>query len=281
LSRYATELAFCFDTDSAGQMAMKRAVTMALKNDVNVKIIAVPAPYKDPDEAIKSDPKNWLRAVENAKPSLEYWINLLVKENPDLSVLVKKQIAKEILPVIKLTFNPIEKESYIKYLAKKLAISEQSLLDTLDKTKSEVEETKEESVKAKKELSLPERIIGLLWLDQKLLELVYKIISVPDFKVDKIEQFWQMVLNKKIEKEKVPAGEVTILDQLALEVAASIDQENEESARLEIIFLLKRWQDTQKGDLKSQFAEKIRLAEEAGDRDQIKKLVAEYSSLIK
>lgn len=280
LNRYAAELAFCFDTDNAGQTAMKRAVTLALKNDVNVKIISMPAPFKDPDEAIKSSSKNWIRALEAAKPSLEYWIDLLVKENPDLSVLAKKKIAKEILPVIKLTFSPIEKEAYIKYLARKLSVSEQSLLDSLDKTKGE-EKKSTEAPAEPRELSIQERILGLLWLEPKLLQDVYEITEKPDFRIDGVDTFWAMIQQKNVERERVPSQEKNILDQLTLSVGETVDTGNEEAVKAEIIFLLKRWQGEKKEDLKNNFAEKIREAESQGDRERIKELLKEYSSLIK
>ncbi|MDO8444155.1 MAG: DNA primase, partial [bacterium] len=94
LSRYASEIAFCFDTDTAGQTAMKRAVKIALANDISTKIITT-EPFKDADEAIKADPKNWQKMVASAKPSLEYWIDQLVVQNPKMEVSDKKKIAKE------------------------------------------------------------------------------------------------------------------------------------------------------------------------------------------
>ena len=82
LNRYASVIALSFDHDEAGETAMKRAITIALQNDINTKIISIEGPYKDPDEAIKADPKNWERAIQNSKPSLEYWIDLLVRKTP-------------------------------------------------------------------------------------------------------------------------------------------------------------------------------------------------------
>ncbi len=137
LSRYTSTIALSFDGDNAGQTAMKRAIRIALQNDISTKIIYLPKEFKDPDEAIKSDAKIWAEAVKKAKPSLQYWIDSLISAAPEMSVDDKKKIAKEILPAIKIAASAIEKEHYIRYLAGKLLISEQSLIAALEKTKED------------------------------------------------------------------------------------------------------------------------------------------------
>jgi DNA primase len=109
------------DSDNAGQVAMKRAIRMALQNDISIKIIST-APFKDPDEAIKKDPKNFEKSIKLAKPALDYWINNLV-QGRKLSVDEKKKIAKEILHEIKIIASDIEKQHYIKFLLKKLMLN--------------------------------------------------------------------------------------------------------------------------------------------------------------
>ncbi|OQA04904.1 MAG: DNA primase [bacterium ADurb.Bin400] len=276
--RYAPEIAFCFDSDTAGETAMKRAVTLALKMDIASRIIALAGPYKDPDEAIKADPKNWVRAVEQAKPSLEYWIDLLVRKDPDLSVLAKKKIAKEILPVIKITYSPIERESYIKYLSRKIAVSESSLIDALDKTKTE--ETKGENQPAagkKKELTVAERLLALAWFDQTLLE----GDRHPEVAVPNLEKYCQMIQQGKINRAALGSEETSLLDQMVILLSESLDMENKEALKEEFDFLVYRLKSDQKEQVKTDFAARIRQAEESGDKAMVKQLLQEFSSLIK
>lgn len=279
LTRYAAVVAFSFDRDEAGEMAMKRAVTLALQNDVSCKIIALSGPYKDPDEAIKADPKNWQRAIDQAKPALEHWIDLLVLKNPDLSAIAKKKIAKEILPVIKLTYSDVEKEVYLKYLARKLSVSEQSLLDALDKAKSEKKSATGVDPVIKQDLSLLERLAALLWHDTRLVDRVpaeSKKLVFPDLK-----EFSAMVSERFVNKEALPPEEKSCLDQLVLALSQSLEFDNPEALRSEVDYLFKRISQDEREDLKSRFVSQIRQAEEEGDKDKIKQLLAEYATLIK
>ncbi len=282
LTRYTAEIAFCFDTDDAGQAAMKKAVALALRNDVSAKIIAVPPPFKDPDEAIKSDPENWTKAVGAAKPALEYWIDLLVRKDPDLSVLAKKKIAKEILPVIKMTYSEIEKESYIKYLAKKLAISEKSLVDVLQKTKSENAERRKKEAEGdvhRRELTLEERILGLAWFDFALLGKVKS--GIIDLKHKDTPGFIEMIRRGQIEKRNLDPVESRLLDQLVIVLGDELDLNNNEALQAEIEFLAARLKREEREQIKADFARKIEEAESRDDRAETKKLIAEFSRLIK
>lgn len=281
LNRYASVIALSFDHDEAGETAMKRAVTLALQNDINTKIISIEGPYKDPDEAIKADSKNWQRAIDQSKPSLEYWIDLLVRKNPDLSVLTKKSIAKEILPVIKTIFSDIEKEYYIKYLAKKLSIAEKTILSTLEKTKkAEGTHSKEVSKQDVLKLGVLEKILGIIWSYPDLISKC-KNASELEFDNDKLRSFILMVNKKKIAKSEIKPEAASILNQYSMVALEEIGGSEIDIIQSELEYLFARLSSEKKEDLKSNFAKKIQEAEQKGDREKVKKLLNDFSNLIK
>lgn len=279
LSRYASEVAFCFDTDTAGQTAMKRAVKIALANDISTKIITT-EPFKDADEAIKADPKNWQKMVASAKPSLEYWIDQLVVQNPKMEVSDKKKIAKEILPVIKIIASDIEKEHYIKYLSDLLSVSEQSLIDALAKSKSETEFAKKIDDKPAKpdKLTLEEKILGFVWAEPELVKKLPADFILADPKFAPVNS---MIKEGKIEREKIAPELAIILDNLAMSTLKNINPDDEEIIHAEFLFLIGRLKSDQKEDIKEEYAKKISAAEKSGDKAGLKKLLDEFSSLIK
>jgi len=286
LSRYASEVAFSFDHDNAGEAAMKRTVTMALQNDITTKIISVSSKFKDPDEAIKADPKNWQEAVSSAKPALEYWIDLLISKEPDLTLSTKKKIAKEILPVIKTVFSDIEKEHYLKYLSKKIAVSEGSLLSALNKSKNLPEERKEQEVEIEqKSLSLLERLIGILWSEPKLLE---KINSEPEIvtyeKADfdaYIEKARVLIKEGKFRTENFLPEEITSLNSLSILVLKDFEPVSLETLESEVEYLKERIKREKNEDLKNNFAKLIQEAEAQNDKAKLKELLSQFSKLIK
>jgi DNA primase len=252
-----------------------------LQNDINTKIISIDGPYKDPDEAIKADPKNWERAIQNSKPSLEYWIDLLVRKNPDLSVLTKKSIAKEILPVIKTIFSDIEKEYYIKYLAKKLSVAEKTILSTLEKTKKvEGVHAKEESKQVALKLGIFEKIVGIIWSYPDLISKCKNMTELISDD-DKLDSFVSMINNKKIVKSRIEPEAAVILDQYAMVALEEVQNNDLDIIRSELEFLFARMRSEKKEDLKTDFAKQIEIAEQSGDRKKVKKLLSEFSNLIK
>lgn len=280
LNRYASVIALSFDHDEAGEAAMKKAVKIALQNDINTKIISIEGPFKDPDEAIKADPKNWQRAIENSRPSLEYWIDLLIRKNPDLSVLTKKAIAKEILPVIKTIFSDIEKEYYVKYLAKKLSVAEKTILSTLEKTKQpEENRIKSDEVNAEN-LGITEKILGIVWSDPELLS---KCTKTALLKSDnpKLEKFVKMVNEKQIDKAKISPEAVSIINQYSMVALKELGDNDPEIISSELEYLFARLRSEKKEHLKADFAQKIKDAEEKGDKKRVKELLEEFSGLIK
>lgn len=282
LSRYAPEIAFSFDSDNAGQIAMKRAIRMALENDISIKIIKMPAPFKDPDEAIKADPENWKKAVASARPALEYWIDSMIGEKK-LGVSDKKNIAKEILPVIKVIFSDIEKEHYLKYLSEKLSVSEQSLSNALEKSKadSEFKKAPEEMKPTPKKLAPAERILSLLWVEPSLLKFVPENFSIENLNEKKFEPLLDQVLKREIEREKIKPEVASIYDQTAIIALENIDPENDEALALEVKYLLGRLRSENIEKVKEEFARKIKEAENKGDKEALKKLLLEFSNLIK
>jgi len=283
LTRYAPVVAFSFDSDNAGQTAMKRAIRMAMQNDISIKIISMPDSFKDPDEAIKADPQNWATAVKKARPALEYWVDSSASETPALNIDDKKRIAKEILPVIKTIYSDIEKEHYIKYLSEKLSVSEQSLIDAMAKTKADKEfdrGEKDSPVKLEK-ISAPERIFGLLWANPELLQDNLDECQKIGQTEKKYEDLRQQISSGKIEREKIKPESQAVYDQLAILALESVNSEDDEAVAKELKYLLGRYKSDSLEDVKEEFAKKIKEAEKSGDKAKIKDLLSEFSRLIK
>lgn len=284
LNRYASVIAMCFDSDEAGQTAMKRAIRIAMQNDISTKIISMPKPFKDPDEAIKADPANWSKAVKKAKPSLQYWIDRLLEKAPDLTVDDKKKIAKEILPIIKITGSEIEKEHYIKYLSEKIFISEKAIIESLEKSKADKEfsPNKPNDAPEKREekaLSALEKILGIIWANHSFATLAQDVIK--DIDEPKYTSFIEMVKKGEIAVDKIPPALGTQLDQLSVKTMADFNSNDEDVLKNEFNFLIGRLRSDAREDLRENFARKIREAEESGDKELVRKLLTEFSTLIK
>lgn len=283
LTRYGSEILFCFDADNAGQTAMKRGIRLALQNDISVKVIAVPAPFKDPDETIKSDKEKWSKAVKAARPALEYWIDKMIADAKELDVAEKKKIAKEILPVIKIIYSEIEKEHYIKYLSTKLFISEKSLVEALEKSKTDTEFSKKEDTALEKQAKLSplEKLLGMVWINPDFVKGIGTEFETIKFSDQRCSDLIKMISEKEIDKDKIKPEIAAFYDQLAMSCLSDLGSDDKEILEKEFSYLLGRIRQDQKDEIKEVFARKIREAETSGNKDLVRKLLTEFSSLIK
>ncbi|MGC9048907.1 MAG: DNA primase [Patescibacteria group bacterium] len=130
LKRYTNNLLLAFDVDIAGEAATQKGINIALQEEMNVKIIQVPE-GKDPDECIKENPQKWLRAIEQAKPIMDYYFDLAFKNKNPQKIEDKKAITKILLPVIVKFGDAVERDYWLKFLANKIDTSESALRDKL------------------------------------------------------------------------------------------------------------------------------------------------------
>ena len=135
LKRYTDNLMFAFDSDQAGQNAIKRGIDIALRAGMNIKVILIPG-GSDPDECIKKNKEDWFGALKNAKSIMDYYFDETLGKIDVTTVEGKKQVSKILLPIIDNVADLVEKDHYIKKLSQSLNVGEGILRETLDKNKN-------------------------------------------------------------------------------------------------------------------------------------------------
>lgn len=280
LNRYAPVVAFAFDADVAGEAAMRKAIQMSVNLDISIKIIEIPLGFKDPDEAIKNDPKIWQNAVAGARPAIEAWVDKLARKTDMSDISSRRKIAKEVLPMIKQINSAMEKEHYLKYLAKKLAVSEASLLSDLDHTKTE-DKNKPEAVEGKIALSLYQKILAIAWTDTALASIASAKINAEDLKDKDLAHIWQLLTESSLDSKHLKAEEIAQLDQWSYQNSLDYEDATQESLKEELLFLISRLKQEKNEDVKEKYAALIKQAQEQGDSQQLKKLLQEFSELLK
>jgi DNA primase len=132
LQRFTENLIFAFDTDSAGAAATKRALEEALNLGFNVKIADMKE-AKDPDELIRKGIGIWRKAVETAPNFVEYFFDRTLKR-PDINnVEVKREVAKELAPLIIRMSDPVTKGHFVRKLSQGIDVAEQAIWDIISK----------------------------------------------------------------------------------------------------------------------------------------------------
>ncbi len=125
LRRYTEKVTVIYDGDEAGQNATMRAAGILRQAGIKIEIISLPA-GKDPDDFIDSLGKEgFLHYIENNVSSyLEFNLKRQIQSAPLLDLDTKIRIINTFKDEIDNLNSWVEKDSYIKMLARKLKVEE-------------------------------------------------------------------------------------------------------------------------------------------------------------
>ncbi|TMB50804.1 MAG: DNA primase [Chloroflexi bacterium] len=134
-TRYADAVALAYDVDLAGEAATQRGLLEELGPDAavsKVRVIRIPA-GKDPDELIRTDPDAWRRAIADAKPVIEYFIDRAATE-ADLSTIAgRRDVTGRSLAILKRVGDRVERALYLQHLARLVNVEERTLGEALER----------------------------------------------------------------------------------------------------------------------------------------------------
>src|SRR5574344_923447 len=135
LKKYTDKVIICYDQDNAGQTATLRGLDILSKRGINVKVLLLDKDdVKDPDEYInKYGPERFKNCIDNSISLVEFKVSKLEKnldvDNIDSKVTFLTQTAD----VLSQISNDIEREIYIKKIAKKYNIGEGPVKKEIEK----------------------------------------------------------------------------------------------------------------------------------------------------
>lgn len=130
LKRFTNTLIFSFDADAAGFMAARRGMELALRAGMGVKALTLPY-GKDPDECIQKDPALWEQSIASARPVMDVILSRSLATHDPRLPDGKKQIAQDVLSMLKHFTNPVEVEHYVRLLGDELQTSHEALYQVL------------------------------------------------------------------------------------------------------------------------------------------------------
>jgi DNA primase len=127
LKRFADAAVIVFDADAAGQSAAVRGAEVALAAGLGVRVASVPE-GKDPDEFLhaKGLPA-FETALEGATDLVAFKTDLLIRRAGELTPEAKSRIGKDVLGTIAQCPDEILKDEWVRRLAARLGLNEDSL----------------------------------------------------------------------------------------------------------------------------------------------------------
>jgi len=195
LKRATRRIVLALDPDTAGTRAALRGLDLARRTmdreseavfdpggfvryesrlKAEIRIVGLPA-GKDPDEIVAEDPQAWPAIIQQAKPVVEYVLDLLTEGAALDDSKVKADIARQVLPLIEDVADPVEREAYLQSMARRLRVDERSMAGARTPARSgrrrgrSPEEAQRESARAASAPQFEGFCLGLLLLEPELL----------------------------------------------------------------------------------------------------------------
>ena len=293
LVRLSGHARLAFDGDKAGLAATERAIPIAQAVGVELTIVSLPHEYKDPDEAIQADPKIWLRAIENAKPVID-WVLSQYSQREDLtSASGKKSFTTQAIRVVRVLRDPVEQEHYLK----KIAAYTDASMDVLQQKLASEDEPREVPLRSvvkqaqtvdEDQTVYQDNVLAAALIDGATHDL-FKDIDPAIFDTDErqaVVAYLQKHGGKPL--KDVPASlqkHDTYVKILLLKADARYASWNDQDRYFETARLLRQVATQHKKKQKDILTEQLRDAEAAGNdavandvREQINKLIKEIQS---
>ncbi len=295
LKRYSQNLITAFDMDVAGDFATKRGIDLAQEAGFQIKVVVMPK-GKDPADIISENPKEWQGLVASAKSIFDFYFDSTFSKFDEKSEAGKRKISDTLLSVIGKIPNKIIQSHWAQELARRLRVSEDSVLAELRKLTSQrreprknketggQEENKEPEIKTRKE-ALEEAVLSLILRSPERLALITDecldyFSARPKEVLSCLKKTKEKDPKKKLAslEKDLPDSLKPFLDELYLKSGL---EEEEGDTEEEFSFCLKELEKIFNKAKLQAIAGKIQEAEEKKDPKAIKKLSQEFNNILK
>lgn len=285
IKRLSDNIYTCFDMDSAGDKATKRAIDMALSEEFNVKVITVPS-GKDPADYVLDHPDEWGSQIQKAQNFMDFYFDNIFSQHDKNSAEGKKNISKILLGQIKKIRSKIEQSHWIGLLSQKIKVKPSLLeeevariaVDDFMPQNNTIGARPNKIQKSKEEL-LGERIVACVLRDPNLKQCLdgLEIEPILGYNVGQLMKVLQKSEKDLFEEIKNQAGHlVDYANQLLLSIEA---WEEIESLEKEVNFCLRELKMHIVRQRLNAISSKIQEAEDVQDDGATVKLMQEFRLL--
>ena len=185
LKRFTENLILSLDADAAGDMAARRGIEIADNLGFNLKVVTLEK-YKDPDEAAQKDPAYLKERLAAAEGVYDFYLNSAFKRFRGKTPAEKKKIGQELIPIFAKIEDQIVKDLYIKKLADRLGVNEESIIFQMEKLtakSSPLTKLAEPTEEKKRSEVLENYLLALLFQSKKVILLenpeISSLLSLP------------------------------------------------------------------------------------------------------
>lgn len=287
LSRLTHNIRLSFDGDRAGIAATERAIPIAQTVGVELSVISY-EDAKDPDELIKKDPKLWEQAINNSKPALEWLIDQYAARVDVSTAAGKRELTNNAFAILAKVSDPIEREHYVKQIARKTDISENALNDRLEQFERpgearlkpvKVEPTNDKDIHANQDF-----LLALMSVDTAVHDVVKKM-SAADIDGEERQRLFTYLSEHPAGIQDDVPGELkdieTYVKIVLFKAEARYMGLDGQDRLVEAVKLVRQIKEQKRKHNKQVLTQDLRDADTRGDAAEVARLTGELNELIK
>ena len=290
LKRYTHNVVMIYDPDAAGQSATLRSLDTFLEEDMNVRVVSLPAGF-DPDLYVrKHGIKGLNEKIKAADDLFDFQLGVLKSRHDIRETTGKKKIAAEILPTLRKVTNQIASADYIKKLSAALGIAEHYIIEELQKVKDtparRFDAAKPAPAKRADVSPVEKLLIKLMLEENEFINRVRQNLDPADFQDERTNRIVTAIFEFISDGKSVEAN--TLMSRLQGEellqcvcesaFGAELSPENREAV---VDDCIKRLKTTSIKNRRQRLHDQIRQAERSGDESTVDKLKEEFCLLLK
>ena len=188
LSRFTKKVVINYDGDPAGINAARKAIDILLERDFEIKVLVLPG-GKDPDDFVReSGADSYNEARGKAFPALRFVMENAMRERSLGNARQKAEAIEEVLPVLSLLKNPIQKRESFDQAMNFFRVDDAGLKRDLWQTVKQGSHAGTETVKkqikraTQSKMTVAEQhLLELLVFDHELRDAVLPILEETDY----------------------------------------------------------------------------------------------------
>ena len=206
IKRLTENVTILFDGDPAGIKASFRSIDLLLAEEMNIRILLFPD-GDDPDSFSRKHPQEYVEEFikTQANDFIDFKAEILLKEAGD-DPIRKAEAIRDIVKSVAFVKNALKQEVYLKEVATKFGLSEQSLFNELNvqkqiQNKQFSPQQRPESQERPKMEVVPEnlpKVNPLIILEEKLVELMLKYGDLVLDRTDEENNPYQITVIEEI-----------------------------------------------------------------------------------
>lgn len=195
VKRFTQKVYLVFDPDPAGIKATIRTIGLFIDYGISAEVVPLPT-GEDPDSFINRCGKEpFLDALKGSQKIIEFALSSMIKDVNNNEIDKKRNLVKEIMPLVARLDNSVEKTYYLRLIAERLNIEERFLLEDLrgipqgSKIRNQIEE-----ITAGKS-PMDEEILVFLMVNNKISpDRIKNEIRIEDFTYPNLKELFKSII---------------------------------------------------------------------------------------